>query len=226
MKKVLQKATYNLQRRTFILVFMYLWGCASSTQLTGSWKNPEATGKTYNNIVVAALTENILVRQEVEQDLVNELNAKGLNAIKSIDVFPPHTSSEKQPDVNQLLENMRGKNYDAILTVALVDEKTQTRYVPDNVGYSPVTRYSWYGRFRGYYTYLYPVLYEPGYYTEDKIYYLETNLYDVNTDHLLWSAQSRSYSPGSLRKAAEKLAEITVNKLAEDNLIAAGQPQR
>ena len=198
---------------------LILYACTSSTRLTGSWVNPETSGKTYNNIVVAALTDNVVARQEVERDMQVELLQRGIKATKSLDIFPPGMAGKNGPDVNLLLEKMRGDNYEAVLTVALVDQENQTRYVPDNIGYRPITRYAWYGNFRGYYTYWYPVLYEPGYYTEEKIYYLETNLYDVNTDNLLWSAQSKSHSPSSMRKAAEKLAEITISKLAEDNLI-------
>ena len=204
---------------TILVITLLLAGCASSTRITGSWKSPDASGKTYDNLVVAALTDNILARQKVETDMQTQLLQRGIRATKSIDIFPPSITGKDGPDVNLLLEKMRGNEYDAVLTVALVDEKTQTRYVPGNVGYRPITRYAWYGNFRGYYTYWYPILYEPGYYTEDKIYYLETNLYGVAEDNLLWSAQSQSYSPSSLRKAAEKLAEITVDKMAQDNLI-------
>jgi hypothetical protein len=206
---------------TIVSLAFIVYACVSSTQLTGSWKSPEATGKTYNNIVVAALTENILARQEVEKDMQNQLLQRGIKATKSIDIFPPTGSTKEGPDVNLLLEKMRGADYDAVLTVALVDEETETRYVPSNIGYRPVTYFSWYGNFRRYYTYWQPILYEPGYYTEDKIYYLETNLYGVDNDALVWSAQSHSHSPSSMRKAAEKLAELTINKLAEDNLIQA-----
>ena len=51
-----------------ILILLLLATCTSSTRITGSWKSPEAT-KTYQNIVVAALTENILARQKVETDM-------------------------------------------------------------------------------------------------------------------------------------------------------------
>ncbi|MBB6612727.1 hypothetical protein H7F15_16920 [Pontibacter sp. Tf4] len=200
------------------VLLLVVAGCAPSTQITGTWKSPEAT-QTYNNIVVGALTDNILARQKVETDMQTQLQQRGIKATRSIDIFPPSGASKNGPDVNLLLEKMRGDDYDAVLTVALVDEQTQTRYVPGNVGYRPITRYAWYGNFRGYYTYWYPILYDPGYYTEDKIYFVETNLYNVADDNLLWSAQSQSYSPSSLRKAAEKLAEITVNQMAKEGLI-------
>ncbi|WP_224744097.1 DUF4136 domain-containing protein [Pontibacter aquaedesilientis] len=203
------------------ILSLFLYGCASSTQITGSWKSPEALPQQYQRIVVAALTDNVLARQEVENDLQAQLRLRGIEASKSIDLFPPSAGAKTGPDVNLLLDRIKENGHDAILTAALVDEKTETRYVPGNVGYRPMTRFMWYGSFRGYYTYWYPTLYDPGYYTEDKVYYLETNLYDAQTDKLVWAAQSRSYSPGSLRRAAAKFAEITVQKMSEDNVISA-----
>jgi hypothetical protein len=226
MKRVIPKNTkILLATMVALLLSISFLGCAPTTQLTGSWKSPEAS-KPYNRIVVAALTDNVLARQEVENDLQAQLRMRGIEAIKSIDIFPPSRGSKNGPDVNLLLERVRDDGYDAILTAALVDEKTQTRYVPGNYGYEPMTRAIWYGRFRGYYTYWYPILYDPGYYTEDKIYYLETNLYDTASEKLLWSAQSKSYSPSSLRKAAEQFAEITVNRMSQDRLINPTQQQQ
>lgn len=185
----------------------------------GSWKSPEIEAQHYRRVVVAALTDNVLARQEVENDLQAQLQLRGIQVTRSIDLFPPSAASKAGPDVNMLLERIKTDGHDAILTAALVDEQTETRYVPGNMGYRPMTRFMWYGSFRGYYTYWYPTLYDPGYYTEDKVYYLETNLYDVNSDRLVWSAQSKSYSPRNLRKAASQFAEVTVQKMTEDNVL-------
>jgi len=207
------------------LVSISIWGCAPATQITGSWKSPEASQQAYDRIVVAALTDNVLARQEVESDLQAQLQQRGIIAVRSIDIFPPTGATKSGPDVGLLLEKIRSDKYDAILTAALIDEETDTRYVPGNYGYSPVTRFGWYGGFRGYYTYWQPILYEPGYYTRDKIYFLESNLYDAATENLLWSAQSRSYSPPSLRRAAEEFAEVTVEQMVKDRLISSQQAQ-
>jgi hypothetical protein len=196
-------------------------GCAPSTQLTGSWKSPDAT-KPYSKIVVVALTDQLLARQEVESDLQMQLREQGVEATRSIDIFPPTRGSDKGGlDLDLMMERLHGNDYDAILTAALIDEKTQTRYVPGyyDYGYYPMAGPYWYGWYGGYYSYWYPMLYQPGYYTEEKIYYLETNLYDAATEQLAWSAQSRSYSPSSLRKAAQKFAEITVDRMSQERLI-------
>lgn len=202
-----------------LLLLAGIAGCASSTQILGSWKSPEIEAQQYRRIVVAALTDNVLARQEVENDLQAQLQSRGIEATRSIDLFPPSAASKSGPDVNLLMERIKSNGHDAILTAALVDEQTKTRYVPGSMGYRPMTRFMWYGSFRGYYTFWYPTLYDPGYYTENKVYYLETNLYDVASDRLVWSAQSKSYSPRNLRKAASQFAEVTVQKMTEDNVL-------
>lgn len=204
-----------------LVLSILLTACSSSTQILGSWKSPEITAQNYKRIVVAALTDNVLARQEVENDLQAQLRLRGIESTRSIDLFPPTAASRRGPDVNLLLDRIKDNGHDAILTAALVDEQTETRYVPTTMGYRPMTRFMWYGSFRGYYNFWYPTLYEPGYYTEDKVYYLETNLYDANNEQLVWSAQSKSYSPRSLRKAANRFAEITVQKMSEDNVLPA-----
>ena len=219
-----QTVSHLLQKKIsalllFFLISALLIGCAPTTRITGTWKNPDAGSRNYDKVVVAALTDNVRAREKVESDMQAQLQQHGITATKSINLFPPTMMSKDGPDVNLLMEKIRGADYDAIMTVALIDEDTETRYVPGSYGYTPVTRFGWYGRFRGYYTYWYPTLYDPGYYTEDKVYFLETNLYDVQSENLVWSAQSQSYSPASLRKASEVLAEITINRLAQDNLI-------
>ncbi|WP_299987811.1 hypothetical protein [uncultured Pontibacter sp.] len=213
---------HNFIRNAWLPLLLLLTGiaaCSSSTQIMGSWKSPEIEAQNYQRVVVAALTDNVLARQEVENDLQAQLQMRGIQATRSIDLFPPSATAKTGPDVNLLIERIKEDGHDAILTATLVDEQTETRYVPGNMGYRPMTRFVWYGSFRGYYNYWYPTLYDPGYYTEDKVYYLETNLYDVNSDRLVWSAQSKSHSPRSLRKAASRFAELTVQKMAEDNVL-------
>lgn len=196
----------------------FLYGCSPATEITSSWKSPKANDQVYNSVVVAALTDNIQTRQVIEDNLQRELQEKGIKATKSVDLFPPTMMREEGTDADMLMQRITGDGHDAILTVAVIDEKTETRYVPGTT-YTPTTRFNWYGTFRGYYNYWRPVLYDPGYYREENIYFLETNLYDAQNDQLLWSAQSRSYNPSSLSSFAENFSEITVAKMRKDNVL-------
>ncbi|OKL42238.1 hypothetical protein A3841_09265 [Pontibacter flavimaris] len=214
--------TKSAEKYKFLIMFILglaVWGCTPTTRITGTWKNPEISAQKYSKVMVVALSDNVRARQTVETDMKAQLQQRGLDAARSLDMFPPTMSEKGGPDVNQILAKAREQGYDAILTVALLDQETETRYVPGAYGYTPITRFGWYGRFRGYYTYWYPTVYDPGYYTEEKTYFLETNLYDVKTEQLQWSAQTESHSPASLRKASITLAELTVNSMVQEGLL-------
>jgi hypothetical protein len=193
--------------------------CGSTTEVTGSWKNPEVTLKPVHTVLVTALTGRNNARQTVETDLANALQKDGIKSIRSLDILPPSFTSSKEPDKEALLKKIKGSNVDVILTVALIDQTTESRYVPGSYGYAPMTRFGYYGRFWGYYTNWYPTLYSPGYYTEDKTYFLETNLYDAHTEELIWSAQSESYNPSSLDRFSKEFAATVLNEMKKDGLI-------
>lgn len=120
-----------------------------------------------------------------------------------------------------LLQKIQADGYDAILTAAIVDEQTETRYVPGNrTMYAPMPRFGWYGSFSGYYSHFHPMMFnDPGYYREDKVYFLETNLYDAATDRLLWSAQYQKVNPSNLEHASKRFSELAINTMHEQNLI-------
>jgi hypothetical protein len=197
----------------------YLLACSSATEITGSWKSPQVNAEKISSVLVTALTSKTNARQTVENDLASALQRSGYKAIKSMDVIPPTFTEGKEPDKEALLAKIKGTDVDVILTVALIDKETENRYVPGNVGYAPVSRFGYYGRFWGYYNTWYPTLYSPGYYTEDKVYFLETNLYDARTEELLWSAQSETYNPGGLSDFSGDFASAVLTKMKADGVL-------
>lgn len=198
--------------------------CRPSTEITGSWKNPNqravAASESIGSILVTALTERTNVRQTVEDEVAAALEAEGLKTLKSIEVLPPTLSNGQTPDRKELSDRIKDTKADAILTMALIDEETETRYTPGNAAYAPVPRFGYYGTFWGYYNTWSPMLYSPGYYNEDKVYFIETNLYDAETEELLWSAQSEAYNPGSLPQFARDFSRMVVAAMKEEGLLS------
>ena len=109
---------------------------------------------------------------------------------------------------------MKQLGCDAILTVGLVDKTSETRYVPGTVSYSPYMGYG-YG-FGGYYGYMGPTMYNPGYYTTDKTYFMEANVFDASNEKLIWSAQSEAYDPTSISKFSRDYTTILMDKISSD----------
>lgn len=194
-------------------------GCGSSSQITGSWKSPDAPRGQYQNVLVAALTSNTVARQTVETELVSRLQAKGVRATRSLDVFPPNFTQGQLPPRAEIIEKIRQTGHDAVLTASLLDSQTETRYVPGAMAYGPMGVHPYYNSFYGYYSHHYAMVYSPGYYRSNRTYFLETNLYDVASEKLLWSAQSETYNPSSLGRFSKNFAKLTLGRLNRDGML-------
>lgn len=179
--------------------------------------NPDVQ-REYDNILVSAMTEKVTVKQIVEDLMAGELKARGVDVTKSITLFPPKFSEEQMNDKDAMLNSIRGNGHDAILTVALVDEETESRYVPGTTTYAPLTTFNYYSSFWGYYTHRYPMVSGAGYYAQEKVYFVEVNLYDARSEELVWSAQTETVNPSSLERSAEKFAEVTVQEMSQRGL--------
>ena len=217
-----------MKHMTFlILLAVAVVSCSPTTEITGSWRsnNTALNADNINTILVTALTGRTTARQQVENDLAAALEKQGFRTMKSIDVLPPTFTDGETPDREQLLARINGSGADAIMTVALIDEDTESRYVPGSAGYAPMPRFGYYGTFWGYYNTWYPMLHSPGYYEEDKVYFIETNLYDTRTEELLWSAQSESYNPSSLTNFANAFSEAIVKRLERDGFTPDGNAE-
>ncbi|WP_268034937.1 hypothetical protein [Algoriphagus sp. PAP.12] len=201
----------------FAFTLIVLGSCSPSVKILGSWTSPSMSTTGYDDLFVTALTDNILARQTVEQDLDNLLNEKGVHAQSSFNILPPGFKTSGV-DKNEVLQKIKALGSDAILTVAVLDQTNETRYVPGSTMYSPMG-YGYYGRFWGYYSYYNPVMYDPGYYTTDKNYYLEANLYDAETEELVWSSQSETTNPASIETFSKTFSETIVSQLIKDGLI-------
>ncbi len=158
------------------------------------------------------------MRATIEEHMDKNLLEAGVNASQSINVLPPKFSDDNNQK-QRILDAIQTNRVDAILTISVIDEENETRYAPGTVSYAPYPRYDYYGSFWGYYSHWYPQFHSPGYYLEEKVYYIETNLYDAETEDLVWSAQSETYSPADLESFSEDFAEEIVEQLVDDGIL-------
>ena len=61
----------------------------------------------------------------------------------------------------------------------------------------------------------------PGYYETSVEVYLESNLYDLGTEELMWSAQSMSEDPKSISNMSKQFADSMVQDLMQSQIITA-----
>ena len=192
-------------------------GCGPTQKITSSWAAPEATAKgPYNKVFVVVLSPNSNANYNIEAQMANTLIARGFKVLRSTDIFPPKFSITQDLTREQLTEAITKRGCDAVLMLALLDSKKVESYNPGTV-YAPVN-YGYYGSYYGYYNYYYPVVYSPGYYSVDKTYYLETNLYDLAADKLLWSVQSEARNPKDIDSWFKGYSNMLISHLKSKGL--------
>lgn len=208
----------------FIVCLFFVAGCSAPTEITGTWSDPQSQNINYDNVLVFAMTDRVNIKESVENALADELRAEGVNVTTSLEQFPPRFREGMIENKNEMMDFINQNSYDGILTVAVVDEETETRHVPGGAAYAPMGRFGYYGGFWPYYSNWAP-MYQPGYYEEDKVYFIETNLYDAESEKLVWSAQSETVNPGQLDRFSSQFAEIIVDEMTDRNLFSQSRPE-
>lgn len=206
----------------FIILLMagMIWSCSPITRITGSWVDDTAKGKTLSGrtIFIASLTRNMKVRTNLESGITQLAAQKNVKTVQGSDYFSPEFY-QKIPSERQLLTKIRNSGASAILTISMINKESETRYVPGSRGYAPYPFYSWYGGFYSYYNYWRPMFYEPGYYVTDRTYFMETNLYDLESNKIIWSAQSETVNPGSIDNFVRTYPKVLIDQLVKDGLL-------
>jgi len=201
-----------------LLLFIFImYGCGPSQKITGSWASPEAKSfGPYTKVFVMVLSQNKTANYNIESQMAKILISKGFKVVKSNDIYPPSFSATQDFTKEQLAESIGKTGCDAILMLALLDSKEVETYNPGTV-YAPVN-YGYYGGYYSYYNHYYPQVYSPGYYSVDKTYYLEANMYDLKADKLVWSIQSEARNPKDLSSWFKDYSVMLMNHLKSKGL--------
>jgi hypothetical protein len=104
---------------------------------------------------------------------------------------------------------------DAVVTIVLLDKEKERKYVPGNMYYSPYGYY--YNNFWGW-DCLSHRIYGPGHYIAIK-YFWESNLYDMNTQKLVYSVQTQSFDPANSESMGHEYGQMIVKDMVKNNVL-------
>lgn len=186
----------------------------SRTTIKTSWVNEEYRGKPIKKVMVIGISKEPATRRLFEDDFVGELQARGTDAEPS---YQNHPSAEKL-EKGELISESKKSGADSLLITRLIERKTETNYYPGRV-YGG--RYGYYHNWYDYYSRGYGVEYDPGYIVESEIVRLETNLYDLKTEQLIWSAVSETFVDVPGKPAIKSVIRTLAKKMEKDGLVAA-----
>lgn len=201
-----------------------LMACSPKTQVTASWKNDNAP-QGYGSLFIAALSEDLELRQSIENEFASRLANRDVQTQKSMESLTPDFFDTNEPSKEKILEAIETGQSDGILTIALINIEEDERYVqgggPMAGGpmFAPMGRFGYYGNFWGYYNHWYGAGWNQGYYTTDKNYFMETNLYDAESLELIWSAQSKTVNPSDMVGFSQEYVDVIKAEMRKEGLI-------
>lgn len=193
---------------------LFLAAC-SSTKVTSSWKDPETSLSPDKKIMVLGLVQDRqgALQGRMEAEMVAALKQKGYNAVSAFETYGPKTFKGLKEE--KAMSMIRKNDVDQVLTIVMLDKSKEKNYVPGRTNfYRP-----YYGGFWSYYGGMYNRIYEPGYYTTNTKYFLESNLYNVKNKQLLYSVRTETFDPSSAARMAVVYSQQVVKDMTKQQLI-------
>ena len=202
-----------LLNRTLIVAAL-LTGAAVSltakTRFESVWKSPEAATVSFAGAKVAALVidKDESLRMAGEEALVRELNARGMQGVASYRMVPKE----------ELLEADRARPWyekagvQGVVALRVVSDDRRTTYVPSTWSSTSYTSL-W-----GYYGYGWGAVYSPGYTRKERIVSLETLVFSVPKNALLWAGLSVTDNPKDGQKVVAEVVKEAVNEMRKQGL--------
>ena len=214
-------------RRAFVLLActVMLVACAkrATTKFSQSYRNPGYEETVFKNLLVIGVTQDQESRQNFESALVSAISAEGGTSVASIGVLP----KEEQLSEDELHAAVQAGGFDGVLLTRLLSVDKDSSYTPPKKYNNPRTRYypggmGWgygYGGYYGFYGTTYAEVHTPGYFDTSTTLKLETNLYSVATNELVWTGQSKTVDPESIEDARASITGAVAKKLKSERLI-------
>jgi len=178
---------------------LLLAGCGPSTKIEKTWTDPSftpATVQSYKKILVMGLLKDESTRRIAEDKMVAAF--KNVTAVQSYSYLQPADTIRSEVE-----DKLKKDGFDGVVIMRLADVDKSVSYVP-GTGYG-----GWYG-------YRYS---SPGYYQEDKTFYVETNFYSLPETKLLWSGTTSSLNPNKLDRTIDDVIATLKGQLQKQKLI-------
>jgi hypothetical protein len=198
----------------FAVGLLSLISCGTSTMLVDTWKDPDAKTMAFTKIIAIAVVQDETNRRIVEDQICKNIKDVNVECVRSWTILP----QDKVSNVDFAKGKIAEGGFDGAITMRLVGLDEKTRHV--STGY--VASYAttpYYNPFWGYYSYAWPMVYQTGSTDITQLVRVETNIYSVAQEKLLWSGISETTDPTSIRKMVDQIAAEVRAILRDEDLI-------
>jgi len=189
---------------------------SADVKFTSAWRSSEAGTVSFAGKKIAALviSQDDSLRVPGEEAIVRELHARGLQSVATYRIAP----KEEMQSADRAKVWFERANVEGVLAIRPVSRDTRTTY-SSTMWTSP-----YYSSFWGYYGYGWGTPYVVGGVARDTVVVVETTIYSIPRNMLLWAAVSETRNPKTLQAFVDELVKESVKELHKQGL-ARGIPK-
>lgn len=199
--------------RVFICILLALTTVAvtAAPKLTNVWKSPEVARLNFAGKKVAALvlTTNQSLQMSGEEALARELTARGVGGVATYRIAPSEVLKNVET-AKAWFEKVKVEGVVALRPVSLEKSKEASAILWTS-GYYP--------SFWGYYGYGWSNAYVPLSTRDVTTITVETLVYDITRDQLVWAAASNTRDPETLQEFIKDLVNAAVKEMRKAKLV-------
>jgi hypothetical protein len=183
---------------------------SAAIKFTSTFKSLDAGAVSFTGKKVAAMviTSDDSLRVAAEESLVRELSARGMQAVATYRIAPKEEL--RGPDTAKPWFEKAG--VEGVMVLRPVSVDTQRTYTPSTwVSTSYSSLWSYYG-------YGWSSVYVPGGVQKETKVVVESTIYSLPRNQLLWGAVTESTNPRDLRGFIEELVKESVEQMQKQGL--------
>jgi len=188
-----------------------LAGC-NQTKFVSTWTEQGRTGPvdmTGKKVVAFMLTHQKNLREATEDLLASVLSERGAQGIAGYTIV----NEDAGLDSAQALGALRDQGIEGAVMLRPRGNFKESDVVPGQVWYTG----GYYSTFSGYWGY---TAYDPGEGATNKVYAIETLVYSVRDDKLIWSGISHTTQPADLEKFVRGLSDAAAKEMKKSGLLS------
>lgn len=185
----------------------------ASTRIVSRWVLTGIPMPQLQKMLVAAVLENYIIRQEFEDTMKMQLAKYGVEGVPSYMVLPPKNEMME----GELRQRIKESSLDSVLVVRPKAVRTESQEIVTGGVYVPPPGYY---TFWPYWNMAYGDFYPTSsYMQENVIVRVECNLYDTRTEKLVWSGVTDTVYSKDFQKLGKDYAKALIDQLKKDKVL-------
>lgn len=199
---------------------LLLAGCATTT-FTSIWKAPDAKPLQFqagDKVVAMVIAKSTSLRRSGEANLADELDKRGLQGVPAYTLL----SDDEIKDEAKAKAAIEASGAVAAIVLRPQGQEQKVSSTPATYYGSAYYGSPYYGGFwgGGYYGHGWGGVYDPGTIRTDTYVSIETVIYDLRQNKLVWAGQTKTMNPSDVESFVGELADAVSRELRASGLVA------